>query len=106
MLTRLPTIFVTVGEKNVVNLREWHKIFYQNKRQPEPLLMILYSFKHLPRSMWRLGRILELINGHDDRVRGAIVRTQNNSDLRRPINRLYPMETIPYILISWDIRAD
>ena len=44
--------------------------------------------------MWRLGRITELIKGHDDQYRGAIVRTQTNSELRRPINLLYPVECI------------
>ena len=80
----------------VVNLRESHKIFYRNKHQPEPSVndIVLVYEEHLPRSMWRLGRILELIKGHDDRVRGAIVRSQNNSDLRRPVNKLYPIETM------------
>ena len=93
-------------DDDLSNLRESHKIFYRNERQPEPSVndIVLVYEEHLPRSMWRLGRISELIKGHDDRVRGAIVRTQNNSDLRRPVNKLYPIETMQ--MNDGDARKD
>ena len=80
----------------VVNLRESHKFQYQNQLQPKPQIndVVLVHDNNLPRFMWRLGRITELIKGHDDQYRGAIVRTQTNSELRRPINLLYPVECI------------
>ena len=50
----------------------------------------------VPRIKWRVGRICKLIKGKDNAVRGAEVITltdnQNRSILRRPINRLIPLE--------------
>lgn len=49
-----------------------------------------------PRGFWRLGIIEETIKGRDKEVRGAVVRvgsgSQPSSFLRRPIQRLYPLE--------------
>lgn len=75
----------------VVNLRETQKLTVQNKLQPSPAvgdIVIIHEDK-LPRSMWRLGKIEELLKGQ----RGAVVLTQK-SRLTRPVNLLYPIEYV------------
>ena len=50
----------------------------------------------LPRGLWRLGRVEQLIPGRDEEVRGAVVRVSSggcqSSLLRRPVQLLYPLE--------------
>ena len=51
--------------------------------------------ENLPRGLWKLGRVKELILGSDGNVRSAVVSvvTQGlSTDIRRPIQRLYPLE--------------
>ena len=45
--------------------------------------------------MWRMGVVTELIKGKmDNNIRGALVRLSNNSLLKRPVNKLYPIEYV------------
>ena len=50
----------------------------------------------LPRTLWSLGKVESLIRGKDKQVRGAVVRTKLRGKkellLKRPINKLYPIE--------------
>ena len=48
-----------------------------------------------PRGFWRLGRVQELLDGRDGRVRGAklrVARKGRYSTLHRPLQLLYPLE--------------
>ena len=49
-----------------------------------------------PRCTWRIGRIKDVIKGKDEKVRGArivcITENGHTSVLRRPINKLIPLE--------------
>ena len=45
-----------------------------------------------PRGFWKLAKVEEVIVGQDGLVRGAVVRVGNSSTLRRPLQRLYPLE--------------
>jgi len=49
-----------------------------------------------PRGKWRIGKVENLITGSDGCVRGAVVRVKTKggrtSTLRRPVQRLYPLE--------------
>lgn len=58
-------------------------------------IVTVYDECH-PRGMWRLGRIEELIEGTDGKVRGVRVRTQTSngciSVLQRPVQHIYPLE--------------
>ena len=57
--------------------------------------MIVYDEGH-PRGMWRPGRIENLIEGADGKVRGVYVRVISKNSrvtvLRRPIQHIYPLE--------------
>ena len=45
------------------------------------------------RHRWRLGLVLELLEGTDGYVRGAKVKVRKTKNItRRPVNRLYPTE--------------
>ena len=50
----------------------------------------------LPRSFWKLARVLELITGRDGKPRGAVVKVPAKSGgtttLRRSLQLLYPLE--------------
>ena len=38
--------------------------------------------------------ITSLLKGHDNEIRGAVVRSSNGSELRRPLTKLYPIEYV------------
>ena len=45
--------------------------------------------------MWRMGVVNELIKGKmDNNIRGSLVRLSNNYLLKRPANKLYPIEYV------------
>ena len=59
--------------------------------------MLIHEDNQL-RSLWRLGRIKEVIIGSDGQVRGTtltVVTNGKQSTLRRPISCLYPLELDP-----------
>lgn len=49
-----------------------------------------------PRGKWRIGKVEALVTGSDGCVRGAVVRVKTKAGritkLRRPVQRLYPLE--------------
>ena len=51
---------------------------------------------HTARSWWKLGRVIELIKGRDDQIRGARVQVMSTdkkpSILHRSIQHLVPIE--------------
>ena len=47
----------------------------------------------VPRHMWRLGVVVELLEGTNGFVRGAKVKVGKTKNIiRRPVNRLYPTD--------------
>ncbi|KAG1661324.1 Ovochymase-2 [Nymphon striatum] len=53
--------------------------------------VVLIREDNVPRSCWKLGRVLELIRGRDDRVRAAVLKTSSGT-YNRPIQRLHVPE--------------
>ncbi|VDI75589.1 Hypothetical predicted protein [Mytilus galloprovincialis] len=47
---------------------------------------------NLPRSTWRMGRIVKLISSNDGEIRSAKVQVSTGLILGRPLNLLYPLE--------------
>ena len=57
--------------------------------------VILVHSDKTPRSMWRMGVVTELIKGKmDNIIRGALKRFSNNTLLKQPVNKLYPIENV------------
>ena len=57
--------------------------------------IVLVHDENHPRTFWKLGRVENLIEGHDGLVRAAVVRVASESGtttLRRPVQLLYPLE--------------
>jgi len=61
------------------------------KRQFRVGDLVLVKQSGLPRGLWPLAIVEEVITSHDGAVRAAIVRTKA-SKFRRPISNLYPLE--------------
>ena len=48
-----------------------------------------------PWNKWILGRVVELINGHDDKTRGAkIMMGKTKSVISGSVNKVYPLELV------------
>ncbi len=54
--------------------------------------VVLIHQENVPRGGWKYGRIQELIQSRDGKIRSAKVMLQSRSVLLKPINRLYPIE--------------
>ena len=86
-------------QEYLAELRESHRN-YNQRCSGDPVIsvgdVVVVHDDSLPRSFWRLGLIEELFKGPNGVVRGALVRLApkdgRQSLLRRPIQRLYPLE--------------
>ena len=58
-------------------------------------MVTVYDEDH-PRGLWRLGKVEDLIENSDGRVRGVCVKVMSKKGyiriLRRPIQHIYPLE--------------
>lgn len=54
--------------------------------------VVLIGERNAPRQMWKLGRVTQLFQGRDGKVRSCEVRTSAGTTLRRPIQLLYRLE--------------
>ena len=78
-------------------LCENHKFTSTNKNHPTISLndVVLIEEERKPRFTWKMGIVVELIKGKDDKIRGAIVRVpKSNSLITRPICELYHIESL------------
>ena len=82
----------------LISLRDTHKytnITGNGKRYAAMGDIVLVHDENHPRTFWKLGRVENLIEGHDGLVRAAVVRVASESGtttLRRPVQLLYPLE--------------
>ena len=101
MLKQNPVITVC-HKSDPVHIQKLKRWPFDGRKTPRTLDnvkindVVLIAEDKTPQSTWRIGRIVELIKGRDDICRGAKVMTrtenQRNSVLRRPINKLIPLE--------------
>lgn len=54
--------------------------------------VVLVKDDKLPRQMWKLGIIKEIILGRDGKTRACMVKTANNTTIRRSILHLCNLE--------------
>ena len=92
----LDQFWVRWRDEYLLQLRERYHVGVA--RVPIPGEIVLVHDENHPRTMWKLGRVSELIVGTDGQTRGATLEVSTNgrlSTLRRPISRLYPLEVEP-----------
>ena len=94
-LTQLLTYFWDVWRKEYLTaLRESQKL--SNTKGDTTLavddVVTIYD-KHQPRHLWKLGRVIELIKGNDQKVRAAKIKFGGSGAIgTRPLNKLCPLE--------------
>ncbi|EPB66843.1 integrase core domain protein [Ancylostoma ceylanicum] len=80
----------------LTGLREHHKHQMDNKRgttmTPREGDVVLLCDSSQPRNIWKIARIVELRGDHPDTVREVVVELPNKTRLRRPVNRVVPLE--------------
>ena len=54
--------------------------------------VVIVKDDNLPRSAWKIGKILRLITSRDSKIRSAEVKLPSQNIISRPINHLYPLE--------------
>ena len=59
--------------------------------------------ENLPRGHWRVGRIVEVIKGKDQKIRSAKVNVAPNKYLNRAVSMLYPIECPDETIIDTDV---
>ena len=79
-------------------LREIHSYAArrQSKSEHSVVSVVVVHDEHLPRGLWKLEKIVSLMKGRDNLVRGATVKIGTKDGrkllLNRPIQLLYPLE--------------
>ena len=57
-------------------------------------IVIVFEEKQ-SQNKWMLGRVLELINGHDGKTRGVkIMMDKTETVISRTVNKVYPLELV------------
>ena len=92
----LDTFWKVWKNEYLLSLRErnplHHKCSFESPRIPKKGEVVLIKDDNLPRSSWRMGILLNLIQGLDGRVRSAEVLLPGKKIISRAINCLYPLE--------------
>ena len=92
-LDSLLTYFWSIWRKEyLTSLRESHSKIQGEKNLSIDDVAIVYD-KHQPRHLWKLARVIGLIKGNDNVVRGATIKFGGSGAVTtRPLNKLYLLE--------------
>ncbi|KAK0420526.1 hypothetical protein QR680_014739 [Steinernema hermaphroditum] len=79
------------------SLQERAQRFHKGPRSqvhavPEVGEIVILEEENIPRGSWKLAKVVEVCRSPDNYIRSAKVQLPNRHILRRPVNRLYPME--------------
>ncbi len=83
----------------LVGLREMHSHYKNPPHTPRVVVgdVVIIHSDDQPRGMWKLGKVEELLTDPDGEHRAAVLRVAGQGRaakrLRRPVRRLYPLET-------------
>lgn len=80
------------AKEYLYNLRSAHARRPQSSSGLNVGDVVIVHDDHVPRLFWRTGRILECFPGRDGNVRACKIKLCNGSEVRRPVQRLYPLE--------------
>ncbi len=89
----------------LVNLREQHrpKKLQRQTLEIAPGDIVLIQDENLRnRNFWKLGRVLDLIDGKDKVTRGARLLLGNRQTIERPLQKLYPLEIKSEVQLKQD----
>lgn len=85
-------------DEYLMELRDAHRHSAKDT-VPEPVAVgdiVVVHDEDLPRGLWKLARVEGLVTGADGMIRGATIRVKSkgrkSSTMRRPVQRLYPLE--------------
>ena len=80
----------------VTSLREYDKKYKRtNSIKPSINDIVIVFEEKQPQNKWMLGRVVELINGHDGKTRGfKIMMGENKTVISRPVNKVYLLELV------------
>ena len=70
--------------------KDLHQINWNNKISIDDIVLVKLLNKSCP--YWVLGRVLELVRGHDDKVRSVKLKRGDGVVTHHSINHLYPLE--------------
>ena len=91
----------------LVSLHERHT--YKHKKPKsvsthQPVLgeIVLIHKEDAPRGVWKLGKIIKLLNRKDGEITTAELLLPNKKTINRPINLLYPLEILSEVSIQND----
>ena len=70
--------------------KDLHQINWNNKISVGDIVLVKLLNK--PRPYWVLGHVLELVRGHDDKVRSVKLKIGDVVVTHHSINHLYPLE--------------
>ena len=96
---RLDLFWKVWQEEYLLSLRKRlpleHKLSRSQSLRCEPKVgnTVIVKDGNVPRSVWKLGKILRLIPSRDSRIRSAEIQL-GQSVISRPINHLYPLELL------------
>ena len=84
----------------LINLRESQKMNTSKKSLKINVGDVVSIFEEgLKRRHWKVGKVLRIIRGKDDVIRGAVVQIFNEKNgketINRPLQKLYPLEITP-----------
>ena len=86
------------SKEYLLELRNAHRMFHPKRRGVYVGVgdVVVIGEDGVQRGLWKLGLVVELLKGSDGKVRGAVVKTSTPkgkvTELRRPLQRLYPVE--------------
>ena len=70
--------------------RDLHQVNWNDKISVDDIVLVKLLNKTRP--FWVLGRVLELVKGHDDKVRSVKLKRGDGVVVHHSINHLYPLE--------------
>ena len=70
--------------------KDLHQINWNNKISIDDIVLVKLLNKSRP--YWLLGRVLELVRGHDDKVRSVKLKRGDGVVTHHTVNHLYPLE--------------
>uniref|UniRef100_A0A914QFV6 Phlebovirus glycoprotein G2 fusion domain-containing protein n=1 Tax=Panagrolaimus davidi TaxID=227884 RepID=A0A914QFV6_9BILA len=80
---------------NKLHPKPWSAVF----RRPEGNELVIVEDDDIPKSDWKIAKIVETHLSDDGECRSATVKTANGRELKRSVKHLYPLELSTSLLI-------